>query len=188
MKLPPPCIAMEGSEFMLLLVIAAAFAGGYFLISKIIDWARRETHGDPSKRLPTPEREAAGTPAPAAAAGRTQPRLEGLFHLFTMMGKLAMCDGDLTEAEKAFVDRCLGEVKDIDAAARTRLLDMLRRANATSTAFRYHAEGFHRLNKDNPAELGRTLERLRALAASDAPVCEAEDALLREAANVFGLS
>jgi uncharacterized tellurite resistance protein B-like protein len=182
-----PCLAIEGGELILLLVIAAAFAGGYFLISRIIDWAKRQTHGDSSQRLPTAGRPAAAPAAQAAQPGKTPPQLEGLFHLFTMMGKLAMCDGDLTEQETAFVDRCLGEIKDIDAASRTRLLEMLRRANGTSTTFRYHAEGFHRLNKENPVELGRTLERLRALAAADAAVGPAEEALLREAAAVFGL-
>ena len=182
-----PCLAIETGEFILLLVIIAAFAGGYFLISKIIDWAKRQTHGDPSTRLPTQDRPSVPPSGQSAPPGRTPPELESLFHLFTMMGKLAMCDGDLTEAETAFVDRCLGEMRNIDAAARARLLDMLRHANGTATTFRYHAEGFFRLNRQNPVELGRTIERLRALAAADAPVNVQEETLLQEAATVFGL-
>jgi hypothetical protein len=182
-----PCLAIEGGELILLLVIAGAFAGGYFLISRIIDWAKRQTHGESSQRLPTAGKPAAVPATQAAQAGRTPPQLESLFHLFTMMGKLAMCDGDLTGQETAFVDRYLGEIKDIDAASRTRLLEMLRRANGTTTTFLYHAEGFFRLNKENPAELGRTLERLRALAAADTAIGPAEEALLGEAAAAFGL-
>lgn len=183
-----PCIALETGEFILLLVVIAAFAGGYFVISKIIDWAKRQTHGDQSARLPTQDRPSSPSAGPSTQPGRTPPELESLFHLFTMMGKLAMCDGDLTPAETAFVDRCLGEMRNIDAAARSRLLDMLRHANGTATDFRYHAEGYFRLNKQNPVELGRTLERLRALAAADAPINAQEESLLREAATVFGLA
>ena len=183
-----PCLAIETSEFILLLVIIAAFAGGYFIISKIIDWAKRQTQGDPSLRLPTPQKPSVPPAGPSGTPGRTPPELESLFHLFTMMGKLAMCDGDLTPAETAFVDRCLAEMRNIDAAARARLLDMLRHANGTATSFRYHAEGYFRLNQQNPVELGRTLERLRALAAADAPVNEQEEGFLKEAATVFGLA
>lgn len=182
-----PCLAIETGEFILLLVILAAFFGGYYLISKMIDWAKRQANGDSSARPVKQDKPSASTPVPPPPSGRTPPELESLFHLFTMMGKLAMCDGDLTDAETAFVNRCLGEMRNIDAAARTRLLDMLRHANGTSTAFRYHAEGFFRLNRENPVELGRALERLRSLAAADAPVNAREDACLQEAAGVFGL-
>jgi hypothetical protein len=183
-----PSLAIETGEFILLLVVVAAFAGGYFLISKIVDWVKRQTNGAPPAGLPTPERSPVPSVGPSVTPGRTPPELESLFHLFTMMGKLAMCDGDLTQTETAFVDRCLGEMRNVDAAARARLLDMLRHANRTSTTFRYHAEGYFRLNQQNPVELGRTVERLRALAAADAPVNTMEEGLLQEAASAFGLS
>jgi uncharacterized tellurite resistance protein B-like protein len=173
------------SEMLLLLFVVICFFIGYFVLSKIMDFAKRQTHG-PAKS-PTP----AATPARQTtddAAGRTPPSMESLFHLFTMMGKLAMCDGDLQPQESRFVDSCLSDLGSLPPGTRAKLLGMLRQANATATDFRYHAEGFRRLNQDNPSELGRALERLRALAAADAPVSDAERALLDEAASAFGIA
>jgi len=170
------------SELLLLLVVVGCFFAGYFVLSKLMDFAKRQTQGPtrPAPKMPA-------SPASDDAAGRAPPQMESLFHLFTMMGKLAMCDGELQPQESRFVDSCLGDLGSVPPGTRAKLLGMLRQANATATDFRYHAEGFLRLNQGNAAELGRTLERLRALAAADAPVNPAERALLAEAAAVFGL-
>jgi hypothetical protein len=172
--------------------VLVCFVVGYWLLSKIIDWSKKQVEGTaPKIHRPADEPAKGDLPPnsdmvePRAAAN---PELDSLFHLFSMMGKLALCDGPLRPEETAVVDLYLSERRSLDQAARGRLFEMLRSAYNSPTPFDAHAKAYCAIHAGNVTVLRQTVNLLTDLANADGPIKPQEQDFLVRATTAFGLS
>lgn len=183
---------MNSIPILPVIIVLACFGLGYWLLSKIIDWSKKQVEGTAPKINKPPEEHMTPRAAPAGAASSARApapsaELDSLFHLFSMMGKLALCDGPLRPQETAVVDLYLSERRSLDPAARGRLFDMLRTAYNSPTPFETHASAYADIHGNNPTILRQTINLLTDLAASDGPIKPQEQEYLTKATTLFSL-
>ncbi|GAB4155011.1 MAG: co-chaperone DjlA [Planctomycetota bacterium] len=112
---------------------------------------------------------------------------EFLQSLCGMMAKLTKSDGIVTSEEIQMIERFFNEVLQLDSGARRLAIDNFRAAKNSPQPFRAYARKFARLTSGNPEIREQVLQLLMTLAAADGTITTQEEALLKEAADIFAV-
>ena len=168
-------------------VILVGFVGGYFVISKLVDW-QRGRHAIPAD-MPPP------SPGPGfavAGIGPVQAPSEGQsreqvcwFHLYSMIGKMAGVDGMISADEIAVAGRFASERLKVDETVRARLIEVIRTAAKSDTPLDHHAGEYVKLCAPPMPPPAEVLGLLRAIAQADGRVSGDEKILLDRAAAIL---
>lgn len=130
--------------------------------------------------------------APTASSGPsyTSANYSTLFlrNLTGMMAKLAKADGRVSQHEIVMIERFFDEALQLDSGARRAAVTMFREARDSDITFDQYAQGFKSLVGSDKNLLAVALEMLTRLASADSSISSAEDALLKQAAKIFGIA
>ena len=172
---------------VLLLVVAVGFVGGYFLISKLVDWQRRR-HAIPADLPPPspgPGLAVAGIGPVREAAGDQTREQACWFHLYSMIGKMAGVDGMISADEIAVAGRFASERLRVEETVRARLIEVVRSAAKSDTPLEHHAREYMALYAPPMPAPAEVLGLLRTLAQADGRFSGDEKLLLDRAGAIL---
>lgn len=107
--------------------------------------------------------------------------------MFSMLGKLVVADGIVTDDEKKAVDTVMIDMLKLPRRARKEALQIFRMGQVSSTSFQYEAARFYEVFKTNPQSLENVLAMLFTVATADGNLKVSEEALIRSAAVLFNI-
>ena len=107
---------------------------------------------------------------------------------FSMLGKLAEADGEISKEEIGVVENYVDTRLNLDRRHRKLALRVFREASSSPLELRDYAEKFHRTYPDQVQLSDKMIEILVEVSAADGVLAPREDALIRSAALLLGLT
>ncbi len=108
--------------------------------------------------------------------------------VFSMLGKLASADGQISPEETAKVEEYMDSDLKLDQRTRSLALKVFRESVSSPLDLRDYAERFRQTHRERYRMFDAMIEILVELSAADGVLSSREDALIRSAALVLGLT
>jgi len=108
--------------------------------------------------------------------------------VFSMLGKLASADGEVSPEETAKVEEYMGSRLNLDRETRALALRVFRESVTSPLELRDYAEKFRDTHRERYRMFDAMIEILVELSVADGVLSSREDALIRSAALVLGLT
>jgi DnaJ like chaperone protein len=107
---------------------------------------------------------------------------------FSMLGKLAQADNEVSEDEVITLKHLLKDYFKLSYSSEQFAMKMFNKAMQTDTTFEEHANAFHHQFSDDKAVLESMIEIMFRIAYADLEFHENEERMIKSAAEIFGLS
>lgn len=107
--------------------------------------------------------------------------------VFAMLGKLAKADGTVSSEEIAAIDRVMQDHLRLTTGAREFAIGIFNEARDNDETFLSYARQFHGEFENSPEILVSVIELLLHVAYADGALHSAEEAMIIEAARLFGI-
>ncbi|MDZ7814971.1 MAG: TerB family tellurite resistance protein [Planctomycetota bacterium] len=114
-------------------------------------------------------------------------RLRFISLFSSMVAKIAKADGQVTEREIETVDHAFTRILNLSPEMREFAVSEFRKAKDSPEHISQYANEFVRITGGNTQVCASMLEMLKAVAASDGVISEAEGKLLTEVADILGV-
>jgi hypothetical protein len=153
----------------LIILMVVAFVGGYIVVSKLFD-------------MISPKR------SKNVAATNLKEDLDmSFFDIFSMIGKMAACEGEISNRQEAIIDDFITHGSRLGSERRAQAQQIIQTAPQSLQSFEFHARRFAGDGRD-PALLSALLRHLESLADADGQRTGEENRLIAAAIEVFGVS
>lgn len=116
-------------------------------------------------------------------------RRQGIFFLatFSMLGKLSKADGQVSPDEIAVVEELMELQLRLDKDARQFAIKIFTQAKQSDVPFEHFAQQFYEEFEESPEVLVSLVDLLLRLAHADGVLHAAEDRMIEEAVDIFGI-
>ena len=107
---------------------------------------------------------------------------------FSMLGKLAEADGEVSEDEIRRVEKYMDSELKLDGKTKALALDVFKNAAASPLELRDYAEKFQSTFPDSVQRIDKIVEILVEVSAADGILAPSEERLIRSAALLLGVT